>query len=362
MSKSNTKVLPFNKVNVNDITCEAVKMGKDTVPLIKYNGDKLYFQGPAIKMKQYGFPAGKTLGNGIDNEYYQGEEGRNSFKFPLSEECAILNDSGESNVNELLNFKAFLESIDKHIKTNEKILEVAEIDPDHAALYNNIFKKWKPVKKGGKSAPVDESKKKFDSFKSKLDVEYSTNKIKTEFYVYNNDTSKYSLLEGSGAESVIELEKVVRYNSEVIPVFQLVKLWTQPTGAWGATLKLIKMRVKNFNNSKSSESVGFADEYEDEGTTSTSASAAVSVASASAASATSASASVAPAKKVAVAHVPSDDEDSDDDESDKPEPVQVKSKPKPKEVESDDDEADSDDEPKSKVVAKKPVAKGKARK
>jgi hypothetical protein len=38
-----TITMKFKDVNVKQITCESVKMGKDTVPLIRYGTDKKHY-------------------------------------------------------------------------------------------------------------------------------------------------------------------------------------------------------------------------------------------------------------------------------------------------------------------------------
>ena len=92
-----TITLKFKDVDVEKITCESVKMGKDIVPLIRYGTDKktLFIQGPWLKMKQYGIPAGEFLSNGIKNDYYTGEESRLSVRFPVDASCCVNIDNSD---------------------------------------------------------------------------------------------------------------------------------------------------------------------------------------------------------------------------------------------------------------------------
>ena len=83
--------MKFKDVDIKQICCDKVKIGKDTVPLLKYGKDTkvLCIQGPWIKMKQYGVPPGEELSNGIKNEYYTGEDSRLSIRFPIHTDCCV---------------------------------------------------------------------------------------------------------------------------------------------------------------------------------------------------------------------------------------------------------------------------------
>ena len=319
-----TKPIHFSQVNFDDITCESVKMGQDKVPLFKYQGNKLYFEGPWIKMKQYGFPPGETLGNGQPNDYYVGaggEAGRNSFKLPLHRDCNVtykVKDNEKNSAEEIIQFADFLQKLDEHITNNKKILEEAGISSKNVSKYNENFKKWDPAEHPKKNSKGDE-KIKYDSVKTKLNLD-KDKKITTEFYIYNEETKKYSLTDKN---NVIELEKLIGYNSEVRPVIQLVKIWKQPTGAWGTTLKLINLRAKNTSSNKSKVKIGFADDDDEESQ--------IEVVS----------------KKVANTHIDDDEEESSVESPKKP---VAKSNKKA----SDDEESDAEEF--------KPVAKDNKRK
>ena len=346
MSKSNNKVSTIKNIIINKINAESVKLGKDNVILIRYENGKLIIQTDPIKMLQYGFPAGEKLSNGVDNEYYQGEEGRNSFKFPLADECAV-------NKEDLTDIRDFLQNLDKHFKNDKRILEMLEIDEQQQLLYNPIYKKPKVNKKNGKN--VDETKKKFDSFKCKLNIDYQTKKIITEFYLYDHDNKEYNKLDCKETETVLQLEKIIRYSSEVTPVFELVKFWTQSNGMWGVTLKLHKMRIKNPINTRKNENIDFVDNSDDETKEETKNTKSISKNNSKATSVVSSddeSDNDTINKNKKVATVISSDDESDNDT------INNKNNSKKVAIVSSDDESDddSDNKPvKSKIVQKKDV-------
>jgi len=240
-----TITLKFKDVNVKQITCESVKMGKDTVPLIRYGPEKktLFIQGPWIKMKQYGIPAGEFLSNGIKNEYYTGEESRLSVRFPIDVNCCVDIDSENTNSEEIQDFIKVLQEIDTHLKT-DSIMKSSGIDLDDKEKYTPIYRK--PAK-SKKTSNKDTAKEKYYSMKTKLDTDGldTDKKIKTEFYLMDKDTNQYTLVNTNKYILLDKLEETLKYNSEVLPIFQFVKVWTQSTGGWGVTLKLKKLRIKN---------------------------------------------------------------------------------------------------------------------
>jgi hypothetical protein len=241
-----TTTLKFKDVNIKLITCESVKMGKDTVPLIRYGTDKktLFIQGPWIKMRQYGIPAGETLSNGVKNEYYTGEDSRLSVRFPIDVNCCVEIDNTENtNSEEIQEFIKFLQELDAHIKS-DAILKSANIDLDDKEKYTPIYRK--PAK-SKKASNKESSKEKYYSMKTKLDTDGLDvdKKIKTEFYILDKETNQYTLVNTNKYISLNKIEDTLKYNSEVLPIFQFVKIWVQSTGGWGVTLKLKKVRIKN---------------------------------------------------------------------------------------------------------------------
>ena len=243
MSSQNI-TLKFKDVIIKEITCDAVTMGKDIVPLIRYGNDKktLNIQGPWIKMRQYGIPPGETLSNGIKNDFYLGEESRLSIRFPIDISCCVQtdpeNNSDLTNCDEIQDFTKFLQALDNHIKSDTSFMTLSDIDIDNKEKYTNIYRK--PVK--AKKNTGKEIKEKYHYMKTKLNTTRDNNQIKTEFYTVNNETKQNNLINNITLKQV---EDVVKFNSEVLPIFQLVKIWTQTTGAWGVTLKLMKIRVRN---------------------------------------------------------------------------------------------------------------------
>lgn len=238
--------MKFKDVIVKQITCEAVKMGKDTVPLMKYGPDKktLYITGPWIKLKQFGIPPGETLSNGAKNDYYAGEDSRLSIRFPIDSKCCVQDDKNPdvTNTEEMEDFIKFLQTLDTHIKSEPTFMTVSGIDPDDKEKYTSIYRKPTKPKKSGK-----DTKEKYYSMKTKLDTDgyESDKKIKTEFYLIDKETKEAKLVNTNKYITMDKIEETVKYNSEVQPLFQLVKVWTQANGSWGVTLKLKKIRVRN---------------------------------------------------------------------------------------------------------------------
>jgi len=342
-----TITLKFKDVNIEQITCELVKMGQDTIPLIKYGPDKkiLYIQGPWIKMKQYGIPAGEFLSNGVKNEYYTNEESRLSVRFPVDINCCVEID-GKTNSDEIQDFQKFKQRLDARVKS-EIFMKMAGIDLDDEGKYSPIYKKPVKSKKTGK-----DTKEKYYSVKTKLDTERTDpdKKIKTEFYLLDKDTNQYKLVNTNNYITLDKVEETLKYNSEVLPIFQLVKVWTQPTNAWGITLKLKKIRIKNPVYSEVGDAIFLDDENDEQ----------------------SAQEKVMPPKPPAqqmnkkIVEVESDDES--DDESDEEVPKVVANKLKAEESDSESDEepvkpkqatkiVNSESESDEDVKPKKPVKK-----
>ena len=98
--------------------------------------------------------------------------------------------------------------------------------------------------------------------KTKLDTDGldSDKKIKTEFYILDKDTNQYSLVNRNKYIQLEDIEETLKYNSEVLPVFQFVKVWTQSTGGWGVTLKLKKVRIKNSVYSEQGDAIFLDDD------------------------------------------------------------------------------------------------------
>ncbi len=245
--------MKFSDVDVKQISVETVKMGKDEVPLLRYGSEKrtLFIQGPWIKMRQYGLPPGKTLANGVKNEYYVDEKSRESIRIPIDKACAVLSnpkDPSTSNESEIDAFTQKLKEIDVHIKNGSQFMSSAKVDADDKEKYTNIYRKPSKPKK-----PTTEPKEKYYSMKLKFDVDNKSGQIRTEFTSINGDTNEKSISnDENGNISLDVLEKLLTYNVEVCPLFQLVKIWTQSTGAWGVTLKLKKCRVKKYTHTKES--------------------------------------------------------------------------------------------------------------
>lgn len=242
--------IKYSDVVTKQIFVEPVKMGQDSVPLLKYGPEKsvLFIQGPWIKMAQFGLPPGETLSNGDANEFYTGDDARLSIRFPLDVKCCVQtdpSDADKTNKDDILAFIAKLQEIDSHIKNTPEFLQLGGVDQDDKEKYTPIYRKPAKPKKVSK-----EPKEKFYSMKAKLDtVGESNKKIKTEFFEVDRENPKnVTPINPDGCVALEDLEKLITFNSEVLPIIQLVKIWTQSTGAWGITLKLKKARVKRPNH------------------------------------------------------------------------------------------------------------------
>ena len=263
--------LKFSDVNVNNLVIDPVKFkdGKKQ-NLIKYlhEGEKysLVIQGPWIKMSQYGLPPGEKLANGSTNDFYDGEDKRDSIKFPVDNRCSVVMANGQTNEGELDKFVQFLKAVDKRVTSEEsQFMELSGIDRDDIGKYMACYRKPGKAKKA-----VAEPKEKYYSFKTKLSTKYSAGKEDdeakqyiTKFLVYDDESEEFKAYnDGQQVLSVDDVEKIVTYQSEVQPLFTFVKLWEQQTG-WGATSKLIKARVKRSEYQNSTSDPDFIDADDD---------------------------------------------------------------------------------------------------
>lgn len=269
-SNNKTLTMKWSDIDPSQIYVEMVSMGKtkEQIPLIRYGPEKqtLCMQCPWIKMSQYGIPPGEFLNNGEKNQYYN-EEARDSMKYPLDPKCSVELEDGKTNQTEMVSFIELLKKIDERFKKDDKLISTAGIEEDNVPRYKAIYRKPVPPKK--KTA---ETKEKFYYMKTKFATN-PTNKeeIQTEFHEVEPDNRKkvigQVLTEGEKFINIDDLEKLVSYNCEQLPIIQFVKVWTQSTGDWGITLKLKKCRVKRFISKGSKINPDFVD-TDDEGETS----------------------------------------------------------------------------------------------
>ena len=252
---SNKSLLKFSSIKVEDIKCNKTPMGKnkELVPLFHYgpNNNVLLIQGPWIKLKQYGLPPGALLTNGEANKYYKSDEARDYVRFPLHTDCSV--QIGETkNDTEITEFIDFLKKLDSHIKKDKTVIEL--IDSDDIEKYTPIHRKPGKSKTG---------KEKYCNMKTKFSFLKDSGKIITEFSEFNHETNSYDVINQNNQDITIEdIETVIKYNSEVLPIFQLVKIWTSPAGKgdWGVTLKLIKLRIKNQVYNKDNTPIAFLED------------------------------------------------------------------------------------------------------
>ena len=355
-NKSNNKVtqvtMKLKDVDPEQIHVEKVKMKNgDVVPLVKYGPDKqtLNVQFTNIKLRQYGLQPGETLSNGKKNDFYQGEDARLSVRIPFDPKCCVgtnMDDEDETNEDTITAESEILKKIDVRIKN--VFYSVADVDGDDKEKYNSIYRK--PVKsKPVKGKPVQDEKEKYNFVKFKFDTEGESGdkRILTKFYKMGEDKDA-SLLNDMVSKTILmeNVEKLVTYNSEVVAMGQFGKVWTQSTGAWGVTLKLKMLRVKQQSSYAVREDAEFLNSDDE--------------------APKKVTAKSAPTKVTAPAKVEEDfDSDQESDDEPAPTPVVQTKAPVKKAVavveSSDDDESDEDEvKPvKKPVPAAKPASKSK---
>jgi len=348
-SQSTNPTIKYTDVDIGQLKFENVILGKDKnkrphtmVRWGPYNKE-LVIQGPWIKMTQYGLLPGQTLKNGEENKYYVSEEARGFMKCPLDAENACVTVNGKSNSADIEGFINKLKEIDDYIKNSVMLRKLASIDDDDIEKYNSIYRKSKPNKKAGK-----DDKNKLPYMKLKIHTNYNNkHEVLTDFYEVDKETSTTQKVTPKGEYMTLnDVEELVSYNCDFQPIFKLVETWSQSLGTWGITTKLVSMRVRKTNKTKSKVTTDFIDDDLDEVPT------------------LQPKAESAPVKKPVeefdedkpqftenktakkqIAQVDSDDSDESDEE-----PV-VKKKVVKKDVESDDD-----------AIPVKKAVKGKAKK
>jgi len=365
MSNQKNITMKFSDVDAKLINIESVKMGKDEVPLLRYGPEKktLIIQGPWIKMKQYGLPPGELLSNGIKNEYYKDEESRKSLRVPIDKACCVQSNPKDpesaTNEDDIVEFLEKLKQIDSHVKNSKDFLKASKIEDDDKEKYVPIYRKPSKPKK-----PTKEPKEKYYSMKLKFDIENESGDIKTEFIYINGDTNEKQVMNNeSGKISIQDLEKLITYNCEVLPLFQVVKIWTQSTGAWGITLKLKKCRVRKYSYARdnSAEFLDSDDESEvPTKTVKTLSSASASVSASASASASAAASTVASTKPLEVAEVKSDSDQESDDGYVKP--ITSKTSTTSRVVKQINSDNESDDDPKPVKLTKPATTKAVGKK
>lgn len=350
--KVNQLTMKLKDIDPEQIYVENVKMKNgDVIPLVKYGPDKqtLNVQFAGIKLRQYGLQPGETLSNGKKNDYYQGEDARLSLRIPFDPKCCVgtnSEDDNETNEDTIKTEAEILKKIDARIKN--VFCSVAGVDADDKEKYNPILRKpakSKPVK--GKHHQEEKEKYNFVKCKFDTDGDAGDKRILTKFYKVDED--RKALLLNDNESKVIKMEdveKLVTYNSEVTVMAQFSKVWMQSTGAWGVTLKLKLLRVKQTSYTVR-EDAQFLNS-DDESSTKVSA------------------LKTAPAKVMAWAKV-EEDYDSEQESNDEPAPVQTKVAHKKAVAiveSSDDDESDEEVKPakKSAKVPAKAVVTSKLKK
>ena len=345
-SKNNNNVtLKLCDVDETQIVVDKVKIKENYHLLVRYGPEKktLNFQPSKTKQRQFPIQPGQVLPNGKKNEYYTDEEARLSAKFCIDPRCAVNTnpeDPDETNEAEVTADVEKLKKIDARIKN--ELYKLCGIDDDDKEKYVPIHRK--PVKS---KKPTANDREKYYTVKAKFDwkngVEDPTSSILTEFYSVDSETKNWKtakLLNTNSHISLAEIEKVLTLNTEVQPVLQLVKVWTQSTGAWGITLKLKMLRLMKTDYTQRGNASFLNSDDEDEPVTT-------------------------PVVKKQVAKVDSDsDEESDDEVTAAPvkaAPVQTTTK-KVAVVESDSDEESDEEEvkPVKKAPCKTPVKAKKA--
>jgi hypothetical protein len=267
MSKmtNNNGTMKFTDIDPKKVIVDSVVMNGEAVPLIKYEDKNrnAVFQGPRIKMTDYGLAPGEYLSNGEKNEWYRSDETRDTMKFPIdADKCAVvLKEDGTTNSSEIKKFIDFLKALDVHFKTSESIRKAAGIDDDHVEKYMPIFRKAaKPVKKvtDKKDGPP---KVKPAYMKTKFHINNKNKKeILTEFYNVDTDNKTTRVVTSGNYITLEDVEKFYEYNCDQQPVIQLVKIWYKSNGEWGVTLRLVLSRIRKTLKATKSESFGFIDD------------------------------------------------------------------------------------------------------
>jgi len=342
--QNNNGTLKHSDVDISLIKVKLTKIQGDEVPLVKYGPyDKdLIIQCPWIKMKQYGIPPGETLTNGAKNDYYSSEEARDSMKFPLDPENCSVATGDSTNADELAAFITTLKAIDKHFKESKEVHAAANIDADDIEKYMPNYRKPKANKKA-------DAKIKYPYMKAKLNTQYpNKTNITTKFFNVDRDTQKTNRIQTTPDYITLEdLEKYYEFNCEQQPVIKFVKVWSQSTGAWGITMKLMMSRIKKSQRTGKDDFTDFIDDSTDSKVHQAPKDEVKASPVKKVEQVVSDDSDEEPVVKKPVVKKPAESDDSDD-EVVKKEPVK-KAAPK-KQVESDD----SDDEV---VVAKKPAVK-----
>ena len=344
-SKNNNITLKLCDVDETQIVIDKVKIKENYHLLVRYGPEKktLNFQPSKTKQRQFPIQPGQVLPNGKKNEYYTDEEARLSAKFCIDPRCAVNtnpSDPDETNEAEIAADVEKLKKIDARIKN--ELYKLCGIDDDDKEKYVPIHRK--PVKS---KKPTVNDREKYYTVKAKFDwkngVEDPTSSILTEFYSVDSETKNWKtakLLNTNSHISLTEIEKALTLNTEVQPVLQCVKVWTQSTGAWGVTIKLKMLRLMKTEYTQRGNASFLNSDDEEEDTT--------------------------PVVKKQVATVDSDSDEESDDEVQQVAPVKAQPAPtttkKVAVVESDSDEESDEEEvkPVKKAPAKTPVKAKKA--
>jgi hypothetical protein len=255
---SNNQVIKSNDVNLSLMT--VVKVAKNNQPtnyLLNYNGGQFIIQGCWLKMcSGGGLAPGETLSNGVENQFYTTQEARDYLKIPLNEVdgCCVQND-GTSNSEEIKQLIKTLQNIDTFIKNSKEIHKIIGIDEDDIGKYNSIFKKDKQAKKDKTKTTSMIS----GILKVKLLINFENKKdITTALFDVDRDTNVTTPYEP--INDIFKLETIIKYNCEILPIIKLVKIWKQPKGDWGVTLKLLKARIKKPLSKNSNTEADFIDD------------------------------------------------------------------------------------------------------
>lgn len=201
---------------------------------------------PWIMLEQYGFP---KLG-----DFYTEDNQRNFVKLPLNKEY-----------KESAKLHSVLSELDEHIK--DQIADIIELPSkkkmskekikeklDKKMLYNPLVKK--PKKKNNllgddDDDDDDDDKKKdqdekvrYDSLKVKLDIDYNTQKVKTQVYIRENKKRRKV-----NVEKISDLDNYFKFRCKMRCILQANKLYVLKNDnadgkiPWGMTFKLRQVEI-----------------------------------------------------------------------------------------------------------------------
>lgn len=261
---SNNQVIKSNDVNLSLITVvPIIKKDQLTNYLLNYNSGQFIIQCCWLKIcSGGGLAPGEELSNGVKNQFFTDHGARDYLKIPLNEvEGCCIQNNDKTNSNEIIELIQVLQNIDNHIKYSKEIHALVGIDKKNIERYNSIFKEdatESRIKRKSSSIISGVVKTKFSVVFKEKNETTDIKEITTAFFDVNRDTNVTT--PEKPINDIFDLEKIIKYNCEIQPIIKLVKIWKQPKGDWGVTLKLLKARIKKPISRNSNTEADFIDD------------------------------------------------------------------------------------------------------